>query len=71
MSSTNTKLLTEAEVNATLSVYVEQIAALSGKYKKQALSRLEADNLLSTDIRKHVLDAFCDYEREIKLLLGQ
>ena len=63
--------MTEAEMKATISVYVEQIAALSGKYKKQALSRLETDNLLSPDIRKHVLDAFCDYEREIKQLLGQ
>lgn len=42
------------------------ICNLSGKYSKRALMKLEELGVLTTDIRKVILDAFNDYRREIE-----
>jgi hypothetical protein len=42
---------------------------LSGKYSKQALSRLEESAMLTPPVRKAILDAFGDYRRELEKLL--
>ena len=46
-----------------------QAVALSGKFSKQALARLEAQGLLTKEIRKVILDAFGDYRRELEEML--
>jgi len=43
--------------------------SLSGKYSKQALSRLEGSNELTPAVRKAILDAFGDYRRDLEKLL--
>lgn len=51
-------------------IKVEYISSLSGKYARQVLTRIERDSLLDPVIRKHILDGFADYAREIREFSG-
>jgi hypothetical protein len=48
---------------------LRQAISLSGKYSKQALARLEAQGILTKEIRKVILDAFGDYRRDLEQML--
>lgn len=48
---------------------LSQINALRGKYIKQTLTRCESSGTLNTVTRKHILDGFGDYAREVQELL--
>ena len=73
-SRKNIANLEEAVVNVHLTasdIRLHTAINLSGKYSKQALSRLEESSNLNPTVRKIILDAFNDYRRELeKLLLG-
>jgi hypothetical protein len=48
---------------------LSQLHGLRGKYTKQTLTRCESSGILSTETRKHILDGFGDYAREVQALL--
>ena len=49
---------------------LQSAVSLSGKYSKQALSRLEETKSLTPAVRKVILDAFGDYRRDLEKLLS-
>ena len=68
----NLKDLEEAVVNVHLTasdIRLQTAIGLSGKYSKQALTRLEETHALTPAVRKAILDAFNDYKRELEKLL--
>ena len=68
----NIRNLEEAVISVHLTasdIRLQTAVGLSGKYSKQALSRLEEANQLNPTVRKAILDAFGDYRRELEKLL--
>jgi hypothetical protein len=68
----NLKDLEEAVVHVHLTasdIRLGTAISLSGKYSKQALSRLEESKALTPAVRKAILDAFGDYRRDLEKLL--
>lgn len=48
-----------------VSLYLTMIRNMVGKYSKILLGNLESANVLSPQVRKHVLDSYNDMYREI------
>jgi hypothetical protein len=71
-STNHTAENTTVQITAVLFGAEVVLAAvnLNGKYIKQVLQRLEADGLSTPQTRKHVLDGFNDYARELQELLA-
>lgn len=68
----NLRDLEEAVINVHLTasdIRFQSAISLSGKYSKQALSRLEEAAALNPLVRKAILDAFNDYRRDLEKLL--
>lgn len=72
-SRKNLRNLEEAVIHVHMAagdIRFQTAIGLSGKYSKQALSRLEESAMLNPVVRKIILDAFNDYRRELEKLLS-
>jgi len=54
-----------------MTAIVLQALHLKGKYIKQVLTRIEADGMMTAQVRKNVLDGFNEWGRDLELLLTE